>query len=104
MTGYAAQVGTALLEMARNTDPQARIRLNYDGRPIDFEARAIFIQIINHGIEHRTNITTILNQDAQAAPELDGWSYLMANPDRFRPAVTMPRPSLRPPVPVNEID
>ena len=80
---FAAQVAAALVDVAAHVDPTARIRLTFDGRPIDFEARAIFIQIINHGIEHRTNITTVLNQGGQDVPEVDGWSYLMANPERF---------------------
>jgi len=40
-------------------------------------------QIMNHGVEHRTNITTILNQGLQTPPDVDGWGYLAALPDRF---------------------
>jgi uncharacterized damage-inducible protein DinB len=48
-----------------------------------YQARAVFLQIIDHGIEHRTNITTILNQGMQKPPEVDGWAYLAAHPERF---------------------
>ncbi len=34
-------------------------------------------------IEHRTNITTILNQGLAQPPGVDGWSYLLGNPARF---------------------
>jgi uncharacterized damage-inducible protein DinB len=47
------------------------------------QARALFIQVINHGIEHRTNITTILSSLGLPAPEVDGWGYLWAHPDQF---------------------
>ncbi len=50
---------------------------------IDYQARHLFIQVINHGIEHRTNITTILSGLGLPAPEVDGWGYLFAHPDRF---------------------
>ncbi len=40
-------------------------------------------QIVNHGVEHRTNITTILGALGVALPEVDGWSYMWANRDRL---------------------
>jgi uncharacterized damage-inducible protein DinB len=43
----------------------------------------VYIQIINHGVEHRTNITTMLNQGLQKPPGVDGWGYLEAYPNRF---------------------
>jgi hypothetical protein len=43
----------------------------------------VYNQIIIHGIEHRTNITTILNQGLLTPPEVDGWAYMDAHPDRF---------------------
>ncbi len=40
----------------------------------------LFIQVINHGIEHRTNITTILSGLGLPAPEVDGWGYIWIAP------------------------
>lgn len=53
------------------------------GNQFRYQALAVFIQIIDHGIEHRTNITTILNQGLLTPPDVDGWGYLNAHPDRF---------------------
>ena len=83
MTAYAAQVGEALLEMAQRTLPTDQVAEEYEGKQFHYHALAVFIQIINHGVEHRTNITTILNQGLQTPPEVDGWGYLNARPDRF---------------------
>ena len=83
VTAYAAQVGEALEEMAQRTLPTDQVLEEYDGKQFRYQALAVFIQIINHGVEHRTNITTILNQGLQTPPEVDGWGYLNARPDRF---------------------
>ena len=83
MTAYAAQVGTALVDMAQRILPTDPVVEEDEGKVYHYQALAVFIQIINHGIEHRTNITTILNQGLQTPPDVDGWGYLNAHPDRF---------------------
>lgn len=83
MTAYAAQVGKALVEMAQRILPTDQVVEEDEGEQFHYQALAVFIQIINHGIEHRTNITTILNQGLQTPPDVDGWGYLDAHPDRF---------------------
>ena len=83
MTAYAAQVGAALVEMAQRTRPTDQVVEEFEGKQFHYQALAVFIQIINHGIEHRTNITTILNQGPQKPPDVDGWGYLNAHSDRF---------------------
>jgi len=83
MTAYAAQVGKALVDMAQRTLPTDPVREEEDGKQLHYQALAVFIQIINHGVEHRTNITTILNQGPQKPPQVDGWGYLNSHPDRF---------------------
>lgn len=85
MTAYATQVGKALVDMAQRTLPTDQVVEEDDGEQFHYQALAVFIQIINHGIEHRTNITTILNQGLQTPPDVDGWGYLSAHPDRFEP-------------------
>jgi uncharacterized damage-inducible protein DinB len=54
-----------------------------NGNTLDYQARGLFIQVINHGIEHRTNITTILSSLGLSAPEVDGWAFLFSHPDQF---------------------
>jgi uncharacterized damage-inducible protein DinB len=83
MTAYASQVGEALVDMTQRTLPTDQVVEEVEGQQFRYQALAVFIQIINHGIEHRTNITTILNQGVQTPPEVDGWGYLDAHPDRF---------------------
>ena len=50
----------------------------------DYQARLIFMSQIYHGIAHRTDITTFLNRQGVALPELDVWGYQEAYPDRFQ--------------------
>ncbi len=42
-----------------------------------YEAPAIIllIQAINHGVDHRSQIATLLSQQDIELPDLDGWSY-----------------------------
>jgi len=83
MASYSIQIGNALVETVKQIPPTKTIDQEVDGKKLHYQALALFIQIINHGIEHRTNITTILNQGLQTPPEVDGWGYLMSHPDRF---------------------
>jgi uncharacterized damage-inducible protein DinB len=83
MTSYAAQVGTALEDIAQQVLPTDQVVEEDEGKLYRYQALAVFIQLINHGVEHRTNITTILNQGLQTPPDVDGWAYFEAHPDRF---------------------
>jgi uncharacterized damage-inducible protein DinB len=80
---FAGQVASALLDAIQRIPPNHVVHEEEDGSTLDYQARALFIQVINHGIEHRTNITTILSSLGLPAPEVDGWAYLFAHPDRF---------------------
>jgi len=80
---FAGQVASALLDAIQRIPPTHIVHEEEDGSTLDYQARALFIQIINHGIEHRTNITTILSGLGLPAPEVDGWGYLWSHPDRF---------------------
>lgn len=83
MKDYAAHVGEALMQAINDVRPTDIIEEQDGGNKFRYQARAIFIQIINHGVEHRTNITTILSAAGQTAPGVDGWAYLTANPGQF---------------------
>ena len=41
------------------------------------------IQVVLHGVEHRTNITTILSGLGVATPEIDAWGYMWAHREKF---------------------
>ena len=83
MTLFADQIGEALTDAAKRVRPTDLVHQDWDGKQVQYRALALFIQIVNHDIEHRTNITTILNQGLQTPPDVDGWGYLWAHPDRL---------------------
>ena len=83
ISGFATQVADALLDVVQRTPPTQMVHEEENGLTMDYQARHLFMQAINHGIEHRTNITTILGGLGIAIPEIDGWGYLFAHADRF---------------------
>ena len=83
LSAFADQVAGALVEAVQRIPPTHVVHEEEDGNTLDYQARALFIQVINHGIEHRTNITTILSSLGLATPEVDGWGYLWSHPDQF---------------------
>jgi len=83
LSAFAVQVADALLDAAQHTPPTHVVHEEEGGLFIDYQARHLFMQAINHGIEHRTNVTTILSGLGLPAPEVDGWGYLFSHPDRF---------------------
>lgn len=80
---FAGEVAAALLDAVQRIPPAHTVHEEEDGETFDYQAGALFIQIVNHGIEHRTNVTTILAGLDLPAPEVDGWAYLSAHPDQF---------------------
>jgi uncharacterized damage-inducible protein DinB len=80
---FSSQVAKALLDAVRRIPSTYIVHEEEDGNFIDYQARLLFIQTINHGIEHRTNVTTILSSLGLPAPEVDGWGYLMSHPEKF---------------------
>jgi len=83
MRDYDNQVGDAIVEALQHIRPLDLIHEEDQGKTIHYQALAVFIQIINHGVEHRTNITTILSAEQHTPPAVDGWGYLEAHLDRF---------------------
>ena len=80
---FSRVVASALLDAVQRVPPDHIVHEEEDGNTIDYKASLLFIQVINHGIEHRTNITTILSGLGLPALEVDGWGYLFSHPDRF---------------------
>ena len=50
----------------------------------DIQHAFTYMQVVNHGIEHRTNITTFLASQGVQVPEIDNWGYMAAHADRFQ--------------------
>ena len=42
-------------------------------------ASLILLQAVNHGTEHRSQVSTILTQLGVEPPEMDGWTYFFAS-------------------------
>src|SRR5712691_11293874 len=53
--------------------------LHLDGGTYDAPAIIVVIQAINHGIDHRSQIATLLSQQAIELPDLDAWGYNDSN-------------------------
>ena len=83
LSAFAGQVAGALLDTIQRVPPTHIVHEEQDGKTFDYQSRLLFIQVIIHGVEHRTNITTILSGLGIPTSEVDGWGYLMAYPDLF---------------------
>jgi len=46
-----------------------------DGGTYDAPVIVVLIQAVNHAIDHRSQIATLLSQQDIEPPDLDGWSY-----------------------------
>jgi uncharacterized damage-inducible protein DinB len=83
MRPYAEEAGSALVAAAEQVDPAGMVEHERGGQVLRYRAATLFIQAVNHGVEHRTNITTILAQLGIEPPDVDGWGYMMAQPGRM---------------------
>jgi uncharacterized damage-inducible protein DinB len=84
MMAYEATLNEALLGMLQNVPATQNVHEEGDGWTFDYQARLIFMSVVFHGIAHRTDITTMLNNKGVSLPELDVWGYQAAYPQRFQ--------------------
>lgn len=84
MLGYETILHKTLLETLQQTPPTDNVHEEGNGWRFDYQARLIFMSVIYHGIAHRTDITTALNNKGLQLPELDVWGYQAAHPERFQ--------------------
>jgi len=54
--------------------------LHLDGGTYDAPVIVVVIQAIDHAIDHRSQIATLLSQQDIEPPELDSWAYNDAMP------------------------
>ena len=82
---YAAVVGDALLEVIINGNPTDLVREEEDDNFFEYLAQGLWMQVVLHGVEHRTNITTILEQLKRRPPELelDAWGYMSNHREKY---------------------
>jgi uncharacterized damage-inducible protein DinB len=69
----AKRSGEALITVAEQGDLSQILHL--DGGTYDAPVIVVLIQAVNHAIDHRSQIATLLSQQEIEPPELDGWSY-----------------------------
>ncbi len=69
----AEQSGKELIAVAEQGDLNQILHL--DGGTYAAPVIVVLIQAINHGIDHRSHIATLLSQQGVESPDLDGWSY-----------------------------
>jgi len=88
MATFAGQVSEAFMDTIQHVSPTEIVHEADDGWTFDYQARLIFMSLAYHGIAHRTDMTTFLNNQGVALPELDIWGYQEAYPDRFQAKLT----------------
>ena len=84
MADFAAEVAEAFMSTIQHVPPTQNVHEEAPGWTFDYQARLIFMSLVYHGVAHRTDITTFLNNQGVALPELDVWGYQEAYPDRFQ--------------------
>jgi uncharacterized damage-inducible protein DinB len=87
MMAYEASLNKALLDTLQRVPATQNVHEEGDGWTFDYQARLIFMSVVYHGIAHRTDITTVLNNKGVSLPELDVWGYQSAYPERFQSKV-----------------
>ena len=69
----AERSGEALFKVAEQGDLSQILHL--DGGTYDAPAIIVVIQAINHAIDHRSQISTLLSQQGIEPPDMDAWAY-----------------------------
>jgi uncharacterized damage-inducible protein DinB len=69
----AERSGKELIAVAERADLDQVLHL--DGGNYDVKVIIVLIQAVDHGIDHRSQIATLLSQQGITPPEIDAWSY-----------------------------
>jgi uncharacterized damage-inducible protein DinB len=71
----ASRSGKELIRIAEQWEPNQVLHLTFQGQSYEVPAIFVLIQAVNHGIDHRSQVATLLSQQDIIPPELDGWGY-----------------------------
>ncbi|HEX6484051.1 MAG TPA: DinB family protein [Ktedonobacteraceae bacterium] len=71
----AKRSGEALIAIAQQWEPSQVLQLSYQGQSYEVPAIFVLIQAVNHAVDHRSQVATLLSQQDVTPPELDGWAY-----------------------------
>jgi uncharacterized damage-inducible protein DinB len=80
---YAEHVCPLLADVMVHTRLDDKVSEEDNGKVYTYKAAVVLIEVINHGVEHRTNVTTILAQLGITAPGIDGWGYLSSHQEHL---------------------
>ena len=72
LASVAAGTGARVVSVAESDDPSRHIKMN-GGRVST--VGVVLAQLVHHGNEHRTQITTILGANGIEPPPLSAWAY-----------------------------
>lgn len=75
LTTVATETSDALLVAASALDEDADVVLAFQGKSHRYPKSFFLLHAIAHGIEHRTQIASMLAQAGYEAPNLDGWEF-----------------------------
>jgi|SRR5579885_331202 uncharacterized damage-inducible protein DinB len=82
----AQAAGEKLIAFAEQAEQEELDKiLHLDGGTYDAPVIVVVIQAIDHGIDHRSQICTLLSQQGIEPPDLDGWAYNDARGSSFVP-------------------
>ncbi|MFZ1042367.1 MAG: DinB family protein [Anaerolineales bacterium] len=84
MMAYETALHETLLDTLQRVPATQNVHEESDGWTFDYQARLIFMSVVYHGIAHRTDITTMLNNKGINLPELDVWGYESVYPEQFQ--------------------
>jgi uncharacterized damage-inducible protein DinB len=76
------QSSEALTVAATTVAPDTILQGTRGGNAYEVPASVVLLQVINHAIEHRAQIATILTQQGITPPEMDSWTYHASGADR----------------------
>ena len=88
LMAYEVSLHETLVATLQRVPATQNVHEESDGWTFDYQARLIFMSVIYHGIAHRTDITTVLNNNGVSLPELDVWGYQAAYPERFQSSMS----------------
>jgi uncharacterized damage-inducible protein DinB len=71
----AARMSDELISIAEHLEDDEEVDLAYQGKTYRYPKRFFLVHAMEHGTEHRTEVTLALAHVGVATPDLDGWSY-----------------------------
>lgn len=71
----AATTDALFLAAGEERDPGEVIKSEWNGRSYEFSIIVPLVQVVNHGVEHRTEIQGMLSRQYIVVPRLDAWVW-----------------------------